>query len=448
MTCEHAQKNTYELVVVGSGPGGLTAAIAGAKAGLNTALIEKNAFVGGNMQIGLNIHGFEDMNGKRVIGGNSWELIQRCIRAGGSVGPVPLQGAHMYSTTPVDLGILQACALDMLEEAGVDIWLHTYAVEPVVTNETVTELVTWSKSGKIAFSADSYIDATGDADIAYRAGAPTVTGRERDGSMQPMSLGMTMAPVNLDEVMEELGLGYGKAVKPHCQKEDYIWFAMNFKAWKEEISHIGIELGKEGVCWGNSIHPEIANLNAVKVIGKSGIDTQALSAAEVQSRKAAIKFGEFLRAKIPGFSKAYIVRIASYIGIRETRRIVGEYVLTKEEALNGTIAEDTIALCGYPIDIHDPTDGIAEFTNIGNGRFGIPYRALLPQKLTNLLVSGRAISSTHEVLGATRVMGTCLAIGEACGTAAVIAQKRHANVSDLNGREVRKLLESQGTMVF
>ena len=450
MAFDVGEKHTYDCVVVGSGPGGLIGAVTAGKLGLKTALIEKNAFVGGCMQIGLNIHGFEDMNGSRIIGGSSWELIQRCIRQGGSVGPVKLENSHMYSTTPVDLGILQSCALEMLEESNVDIWLNTLATEVTTERDRISEIariseiVTWSKSGKNVFAARTFIDATGDADIAYRAGVPTVSGRESDGSMQPMSLVLTMAPVNIKELVDELGMGYGKAVKPGCKEEDYIWFALNFKNWRDDISRIGIELGREGVFWGNSIHPGIVNLNAVKVVGKSGSDTRELSSAEIQSRKAATRFGEFLHNNSPGFAEAYIVRIAPYIGVRETRRIEGRYELQKADVTEGTIPDDTVVLGGYPIDIHDPSDGIAEFMGLARGRFGIPYPALLPKGTANLLVSGRAISATHEAVGATRVMGTCLAIGEACGYAAVMAKRNDTDVSKLSGVELRKELEKEG----
>jgi hypothetical protein len=427
-------KQNYDVVVVGSGPGGLTAAVAAAKRGLKTALIEQNGIVGGNLQIGLNIHGFEDMNGKRVVGGSSWELIQRCIDRGGSVGTVRLEGAHMYSTTPVDMGILQACALEMIEESGVDLWLHTMATGVKRDRNRMTEVTTWSKSGEILFAAPVFIDATGDADLAYRAGAETVQGREADGSMQPMSLVITMAPVDIQLLVEELNEGgFGKAVKPGCEEEDYIWFALDFKGWREEVADLGIRLGKAGVFWGNSIHPQIVNLNVVKVVGRNGADTRELSDSESSARIAAVKFSSFLQSKVPGFSKAYLVRMAPYMGVRETKRIVGRYVLTKEDVLSGAIPKDTIALGGYPIDVHDPVDGIAEFARLETGRYGIPYRSLLTKAIDNLLVSGRAISASHEAVGATRVMGTCLAIGEACGYAAAQACEQETTAAEIDG---------------
>jgi hypothetical protein len=437
----------YELVVIGSGPGGLTAAVAAGKRGLRTALIERHGLVGGNMQIGLNIHGFEDMNGKRIIGGCAWELIQRCIQKGGSVGPVRLINAHMYSTTPVDLAVLQASALEMLDEAGVDVWLHTLASEPKRAGERITEIAAWGKDGEIRFSAATVIDATGDAEIAYRAGAKTVTGRERDGYMQPMSLVMSMAPVDIKALVEAVGEGYGRAVKPGCSEEDYIWFALNFQRWKREVADIGIELGREATFWGNSIRPGIVNLNVVKVLDKSGTDTLELSQAEAHARKAAVKFAAFLRNSVPGFAEAYITRVAPFIGVRETRRIVGRSVLAGRDCIEGKLPRDTVALGGYPVDIHDPADGIAEFTALKTGRYGIPYGTMLTGDIDNLLVSGRAISATHEAAGATRVMGTCLAIGEACGVAAALAAEQGIAVSDLDGKALRRELESSGAMI-
>jgi hypothetical protein len=448
MSGQSIQRKTYDLIIMGSGPTGLSSAVVASRQGLRTALIEKDGFIGGTINAGLNLHGFEDMNGRRVVGGVPWELIQRCIDGGGSVGPVRLVNSHMYSTTPVDMWVLQKCALEMLAEARVHVWLHTYAAEPVIQKDRLTAVLTWSKSGRMLFEAPTFIDATGDADIAYRAGVPTELGRPEDHGTQPMSLGMTVAPVNLDQMMTAIGRGYGKAIKPYCTEEDYAWFALDFSPWKKDLTQMGLELGSKSVCWGNSIRPHIVNLNAVKIVGKNGADTEELTEAEIHSRCTAVRFAEFLRKQVPGFGDAFIVRISPFIGIRETRRIVGHYVLEEEDAMEGTIPEDAVTICGYPIDVHDPRDGAANFTNIGGGRFGIPYRCLLPKGIVNLLVGGRALSASHQVLGGTRVMGTCLALGEACGTAAVLAQQRKKEVAELSGQDVRKILEAKGSLLL
>jgi hypothetical protein len=178
-------------------------------------------------------------------------------------------------------------------------------------------------------------------------------------------------------------------------------------------------------------------------VGKNGASTEERSRAEIEARLAAVKLGELLRNRIVGFGRAYIVRTAPYIGVRETRRILGEYELEASDAIDGEMPDDTIAVGGYPIDIHDPTDGIAEFTGLKKGCYGIPYRCLIPRGVRNLLVSGRAISATHDARGATRVMGTCLALGEACGHAAYHARRQSTEVSDLDGRTLRKRLEEE-----
>lgn len=437
----------YDLVVVGGGPGGLAAAIRGARQGLKTALVERAGFVAGTVNIGLCVHGFEDGNGQQVVGGASWELIQRCVKEGGSVGPTRLYNAHMYSTTPVDMAIFHKCAIDMLTEVGVDCWFHTLATEPTTDGDRIRAVRAWSNSGQLEFRARTFIDATGNADVAFRSGAPTRAGRVSDGATQPMSLGITMAPVVIDEMMAAIGEGYGKAVKPGSDREDYVWFALNFTPWKEEIEKFGVRLGRKGTCWGNSIYPRIVNLNAVKVIGKNGADARELSEAEKMARQFAIGFGKFMRNNIPGFSEAYIVRTSPFIGVRETRHIDGLYTITNNDAREGNIPSDAIALCGYPVDIHDPNDGVAEFWSIGNGRFGIAYRSLVPKKIKNLLVSGRGISASDDAFGAIRVMGTCMAIGEACAEAAHLAQVSNLDVSELDGIAVRSAVEREGIMI-
>ncbi len=437
----------YDLVVFGAGPGGLSAAISAARLGLRVALVERSSMVAGTVNVGLCLHGFEDGHGDRVVGGISWELIQRCIDEGGSTGPVRLLQAHMYSTTPVDMAVLQKCALDMLDEAGVECWFHTLATEPVVEGSRVTAVRAWSNSGEMEFIARTFVDATGHADIAYRAGVPMRSGRVGDGAMQPMTLGISMAPVDITKMMDAIGEGYGMAVKPGMTEEDYVWFALNLTPWRDAIERIGIRLGDRGTCWGNSIYPRIVNLNAVKIIGLNGADARELSQAEVASRRIAVQFSTFMRENIPGFEQAYITRTSPYIGIRETRHIDGLYTLSDADAVEGRIPDDSIALCGYPIDIHDPVDGAARFQSIGGGRFGISFKSLVPQKLDNLLVSGRGISASDMAFGSVRVMGACLAIGEACGYAAAMAKDSNQNVCEIDGLAVRSALETAGVML-
>ncbi|MEQ9811986.1 MAG: FAD-dependent oxidoreductase [Azospirillaceae bacterium] len=437
----------YDLVVFGGGPGGMSAAVAAGRQGLKVALVERSAVIAGTVNVGLCLHGFEDGHGKRVVGGASWELIQRCIDEGGSVGPTRLHDAHMYSTTPVDMAVLQKCGLDMLEEAGVDCWFHTLATEPVLDGSRVTAVRAWSNSGEFEFRAATFIDATGHADIAYRAGVPMRSGRVADGAMQPMTLGLTMAPVDIDAMMTAIGEGYGMAVKPGTEREDFVWFALNLSPWRDEIEGIGIRLGNKGTCWGNSIYPRIVNLNAVKIIGLNGADTRELSRAEVAARRIAVNFTRFMRENVPGFGEAYITRTSPWIGIRETRHIDGLYTLSDEDAVDGHVPEDSIALCGYPIDIHDPKDGVAEFQAVGGGRFGISYRALVPRTIDNLLISGRGISASDKAFGSVRVMGTCLAIGEACAYATSLARHRNADVASIDGVAVRQALEADGVLL-
>lgn len=436
----------YDLVVFGGGPGGLSAAVAAGRAGLKVALVERTAMLAGTVNVGLCLHGFEDGHGKRVVGGASWELIERCIAEGGSVGPTQLHNAHMYSTTPVDMAVLQKCGLDMLEDANVDCWFHTVATQPIVDGNRLTAVRAWSGSGELEFRAPTFVDATGHADIAYRAGVPTRTGRVGDGATQPMTLGISMAPVEIGTMMDAIGEGYGKAVKPGMTEPDFVWFALNLSPWRAEIEDIGIMLGNRGTCWGNSIYPRIVNLNAVKIIGLDGSDARQLSRAEVMARRIAVDFSKFMRENVPGFAEAYITRTSPFMGIRETRHIEGVSTLADEDAIEGRVPADSIALCGYPIDIHDPKDGVAEFQSVGNGRFGVSFGALLPRNIENLLVSGRGISASDKAFGSVRVMGTCLAIGEACAVAAEMALERNAPVGALDGKEVRQVLEKRGVL--
>jgi hypothetical protein len=269
-----------------------------------------------------------------------------------------------------------------------------------------------SKSGLEAFPAGVTVDCSADADVAIRAGAGFEQGRPEDGLTQPMTMFFRVA--NVDD----------EAVRAYVAEhpDDYRPFA-SIVAEARKAGEFPIQ--RQGVGLYKTLEPGVWRINTTRLHRLDGTDARDLTTAEIEGRRQVAALMTFFRKWLPGFEKAVLLDTAATIGVRETRRIVGDYTLTVEDLAEGREFEDVIALCGYPVDIHSPTDdgGGADGRYQTANVYQIPYRSLLPAKLDRILVAGRCISATHEALGAVRVMPPSFAMGEAAGTAAALALK-------------------------
>ncbi len=398
---------SYDVLVVGGGPSGLIAALAAAEEGMSVGLLESRSFVGGNMTIGLPVLGFLGQKGNQIIDGLPQKFIDRLkLRdAASEHRPCPL---HM-GITLVEPEMVKTVGLEMLTEAGVDVVFYTL-VAGTVMNETGTEIrgvITESKSGRSAILGKVVIDCTGDADIAYRAGVPTEKGNEH-GGMQPPTLMFCLANVDTEKLRTSL------AEQSRTYLTDFIpaeYFGQNNqfivvglrelmnKARAERDLDIPTERTiiitglKKGEVW----------INMTRVVGTDGTDARSLTKGEIVGRHQIDDIVEYLVNYVPGFEDAYFTKTAPFLGIRETRRIVGRYVMNQQDVLGCRHFPDAIAVASYPIDIHRPEDGGCTLIWCGDC-YDIPYRSLLPKGVENLLVAGRSISATHEPMGAIRVM--------------------------------------------
>jgi hypothetical protein len=319
---------------------------------------------------------------------------------------------------------MKEVALEMTQEEGVELLLHCLAVDPILEKNTMKGVVTESKSGRQAILAEVVIDATGDGDIAARAGAPYDKGRPEDGLMQSPSLMFMMGNVDL------------KATRRVSSKE---------------IAELCLEANEDGELpesvnriWLIPISETRVAINGTRILEVDGTNVRDLTRAEVEGRKQLIKTVDFLRKRIPGFESSYLESTASQMGIRETRRILGDYLLTAEDVLQGRIFEDAIARGFYLIDVHNPQGAGVELIEPENDGYDLPYRCLLPRGIENLLVAGRCISTTHEALASTRVMAICMALGQAAGTAAALSVTEGVSPRDLNVSSLRQTLLEQG----
>jgi hypothetical protein len=435
----------YDVLVVGGGPAGLTAALAAAEDGLRVGLVESRSFVGGNLTIGLPILGFLGQKGNQIIQGLPQKFIDRLKArdAASEHRPCPL---HM-GITLVEPEAVKTVALEMLTEAGVDVLFYTFCAGVVMDGDRIRGILTESKSGREAILGKIVIDCTGDADVAFRAGVPCEKGNAQ-GGMQPPTLMFCLAGVNTEKLRLSI------ANEPRTYLTDFIpaeYFGQNKQfivvGLRELIAKARMERGlnipnertiiitglREGEAW----------LNMTRVAGVDGTDARSLTLGEIEARRQMADIITYLKSYVPGFEKSHFSKTAPFLGIRETRRIVGHYVMTQEDVLGCRRFDDAIAVASYPIDIHRPGDEGCTLIWCGDC-YDIPYRSLLPTKVDNLLVAGRCISTTHEAMGAIRVMATCMAMGEAAGRAAKMAVREGIPPAKINAQKLRAELVARG----
>lgn len=435
----------YDVLVVGGGPAGLTAALAAAEDGLKVGLVESRSFVGGNMTIGLPILGFLGQKGNQIIQGLPQKFIDRLKArdAASEHRPCPL---HM-GITLVEPEAVKTVALEMLVEAGVDVLFYTFCVGVVMDGNRIRGILTESKNGREAILGKIVIDCTGDADVAFRAGVPCEKGNAQ-GGMQPPTLMFCLAGVDTDKLRLSI------ANQSRTYLTDFIpaeYFGQNRQfivvGLRELIAKAraerGLNIPNERTIIITGLREGEAWLNMTRVAGVDGTDARSLTRGEIEARRQMADIITYLQNYVPGFEQAYFAKTAPFLGIRETRRIVGQYVMTQEDVLGCRKFDDAIAVASYPIDIHRPGDEGCTLIWCGDC-YDIPYRSLVPTKVDNLLVAGRCISTTHEAMGAIRVMATCMAMGEAAGRAAKLAVRDNVSAAAIHVRELRRELRERG----
>lgn len=437
-----------QVIVLGGGPSGFAAALAAARNGARVTLVERHSFVGGNMTIGLCMHTFHNKLGSRIIEGIPAEFIRRMQKAGGSAGPVAIRNAHMYSTTPVDVELVKLVAHGMLVEAGVDVHFDAPLAAVHRRGDAIEAIDVATKQGIQRVAGDLFVDASGDGDLAAGAGVPFELGRPGDGKVQPASMVFTVEHVDLPRALARAGKGVAEHVTPYSGGEVIpVWFSLTTTPWNDVIERKGCFLGQDREWWwGNSVRPGIFNINASRVLLRDATDPAQYSAAVREGMRQVDQMLEFLTEHVDGFEGARLVRIAPFLGVRESRRVQGDYLLTEDDVVAATLFPDRIALAGYPVDIHDVNAGTGiVFKGIGRtGTYSIPYRCLLAHGCRNLLLAGRCMSTTHGAHAGTRVMVTSMAVGEAAGVAAGLAAARGGSPREVEVATLQDRLRAQG----
>ena len=443
-----------DVVVCGGGPGGFAAAIAAARHGAKTVLIERYGFMGGLATAGLvaRILGHTASSSHRpIVEGILRELIERMHA---------INGCPTWEEVLQDWGIrfdaeaLKIVLDEMVTEAGVELLLHTYVADTVVDDGVIRAVLVENKSGRQAVAGRVFIDGTGDADVAVRAGAPTTHGRPFD--RKPESMGSVFHLAGFEPVSEERAKELVEMVRSACEKGCFRFYSVNF-------------LG----C--NAYHKDHTAANMTRFAGDSDVAAD-MTAAELSIRRDVWKLVRYLQQNVPEFRHCYVQQTSPQVGPRESRQIVGPYALTGEDVRKGAKFDDAIARGSWWIDIHCPRGETypahlcvkecpkeaecpfwaSEHTRMLSRKelyppdddwYDIPYRSILSVGMPNLLSTGRCISATHEGMAGSRVMGTCIAIGQAAGTAAALSTAAGVAPGELDAGRVQDALRADGQLV-
>jgi hypothetical protein len=439
-----------DVLVVGGGPAGLGAALGAAGAGADVVLAERYGFLGGNATVALVMplmsfhtqglagpardevrllptdHG----EGEPVVAGALWTLLERLVAAGGAVWPSPETG-YVVPFDPEDFKLV---ALDLLDDAGVRFLFHALA-SGVAPGPGSLRVVFETKSGPLVIDAQVVVDCTGDGDVAAAAGARYELGRADDALVQPMTLMFRM--------VEFEHPGFEAYIREHPEQ----WRGVH-GLWDliEQATRAGeLRLPREDILFFATPHDREVSVNSTRVTDVPGTDVWDLTRAEWESRRQMREIVRFLRRRVPGFELAYAAQSGVAVGVRETRRVLGEYVLTGDDVLAARRFPDAIARGSYPIDIHNPTGSGTTLKRLPPGEaYDIPLRCLLPRRTERLLVAGRCISGTHEAHSSYRVMPIAMATGQAAGVCAALATKAGRPARDVPAAHVQHELLAQG----
>ncbi|MFA6316252.1 MAG: FAD-dependent oxidoreductase [Elusimicrobiota bacterium] len=444
-----------DVLVAGGGAAGYCAAIAAAREGARTVLVERSAMLGGSatQALVLPLMTFHASPRRQVVAGIAQELVDLLKAEGASPGHIPDPLGCAATVTPMDPEALKLAVCRLVADSGARTLLDTLVTTPWMTGRRVVGAVVENKSGRSAIKAKVVVDATGDADVAAAAGVPFSFGRGRDNKAQPMTLMFRMAGVD------------SAAVRRYCRAhpEEFVlspearrglgrlpflavsgFFSLVRKAQADGI------LGpfRDRVLYFELPAPGEVLVNMTRVSGLSGVDAAQSSAAALAALFQVREAAAFMRTRLPGFSHSRLVETASRVGVRETRRIQGRCTLTAEDVLEGRDFPDSVARGAFPIDLHDPEGaGLTMKRMKAGASYGIPYRCLLPKAVEGLLVAGRAISATHEANASARLSPTCMALGQAAGTAGALCAAAGVLPSRLDCGLLRRKLKSRGAVI-
>ena len=418
-------RNKFDLIVVGGGFAGVAAAISAAKQNIDVLLIEKYNSLGGaavNSLVMPFMPFWTHMTKKEekvfLSGDIFLEIIAEMNKISG----------HKEISIGFDEEILKLVLNRMALKYGVNLLFNTTVTQAVVSNGKITSVKALGKSLPLELFADNFIDATGDAELSMLAGCSFKVGREKDELCQPMTLCFRMSGVDK---------------KKFCQNQSKINPLYNQFKQKGLIKN-----PREDVLIFGNFNDGVLHFNSTRIVKRNPTDPFEVTKAEIEAREQVFELHNFLKENIEGFENSRVLSTALQIGIRESRKIDGEYTLTVEDLKNLARFDDAIAVANYDIDIHNPEGSGTSHYYFEDGQwYEIPYRCLIPKNMNNLLVAGRCISSTHEAQASYRIMPFCSELGQAAGTAVAVAVKNNTSVRNVDVGLVQKILRIQGFLI-
>ncbi len=427
---------TADVVVVGSGTAGACAAIAAARNGASVLLIEKQGFMGGTSTAVLDtFYGFYTPGGRahKIAGGISDEVVAGLRDLGPVIERPNTYGAGTGITYNAEH--LKIVWERLATEAGVRVLLHTFLQGATVRDGHVEELIVATKAGLQRLRGRVYVDASGDADLCHQAGF----GYELAGVESPaQTLTTTFKMVNVDIARRKL-MSTAEVHQRMAEAAESGDYDLPRREGSDHITPI------EGMV--ATVMTRIDSFRQSEGLVINATDPGLLAEAEMRGRRQAFEYARFLRDRVPGYENASLVALSTQIGVRETRRVYGDYRLTRDDVLGARRFDDEVGLCGAPIEDHHP-GADTRWQYLPDGEVvGIPYGTLIVRDAVDTLVAGRCFSATHDAHASVRSMAQTMAMGQAAGTAAAMAAARDGDPRGVAGSDLRDRLRSDGAVL-